>query len=178
MILSRQSYEALLEEIPKYMGNYLEIGVYDGDALREFATRWPHKKFFGIDPFLSCKDTTDHTGVTIGQRMESQQESAHQNFKGIANIMFFEGTSKLFLDTVPQSELDNMKISVVYVDGSHTYDDTMTDLILAGRCIRQGLIYIDDVGLPAVDMAILDFMDLNHSRIVPNGDIHKILLRA
>ncbi len=177
MILGRQSYEALLEEIPKYMGNYLEIGVYDGDALLAFAIRWPNKKFFGIDPFLSCKDTTDHTGIPIGQRMESQQESAHRNFKGMSNIMFFEGTSKLFLDTVPQSELDNMKISVVYVDGSHTYDDTMTDLIIAGRCIRQGLIYVDDVGLPAVEMAISDFKGLNEPRIVEH-DNHRILLRA
>ncbi len=177
MILSRQSYEALLEEIPKYMGNYLEIGVYDGDALREFATRWPHKKFFGIDPFISDKDITDHCGVPIGQVMTSQQESTHNNFRGIPNIMFFEGTSKLFLDTVPQTELDNMRISVVYVDGSHTYDDTMTDLILAGRCIRQGLIYVDDVGLPAVEMAICDFKGLNEPRIVEH-DNHKILLRA
>ncbi len=177
MILSRDSYEALLEEIPKYMGNYLEIGVYDGDALREFALRWPEKTFYGIDPFISCKDTTGHTAVPIGERMESQRESAHNNFRGVPNIRFFEETSKHFMETVPQSELDSMKISVVYVDGSHSYLDTMTDLILAGMCIRQGLIYVDDAGLPDVTQAMQDFMDLNLDRIVEH-DKHKILLRA
>src|SRR4029077_3426932 len=109
MILSRDSYESLLEEIPKYMGNYLEIGVYDGDALKEFATRWPKKMFYGIDPFISDGDTTGHHGVPIGERTESQRESAHGNFKGLSNIVFFETTSKLFNEMMNKDTLDSME---------------------------------------------------------------------
>ncbi len=177
MILGRGSYEALLEEIPKYMGNYLEIGVYEGDALKDFATRWPKKTFYGVDPFISDSDTTCHHGVPIGERTETQRQASYDNFKGIANIVFFETTSKLFNEMMNQDTLDSMEVSVVYVDGSHTYDDTMIDLTLAARCVRQGLIYVDDIQLPIVILAMRDFMDLNQDRIVEH-DQNKILLRA
>ncbi len=177
MILGRGSYEALLEEIPRYMGNYLEIGVYEGDALKDFATRWPKKIFYGIDPFLSDKDTLGHHGVPVGETLHAQKHHAHENFKGISNIVFFETTSKLFSEMMNQDTLDSMEVSVVYVDGSHTYDDTMIDLNLAARCIRQGLIYVDDYDLPAVILAMRDFCDLNQNRIVEH-DKNRILLRA
>ena len=177
MILSRDSYEALLMEIPKYMGNYLEIGVYEGDMLKDFAERWSEKTFYGIDPFLSDPDTIGHHGVPVGETLHEQKYKAYENWKGINNITFFETTSKRFLETMDQDTLDEMKVSVVYVDGSHSYDDTLTDLTLAGKCIRQGLIYVDDSGLPEVAMAMHYFMGFNHDRIVEYKD-HKILLRA
>ncbi len=177
MILGRGSYEALLEEIPKYMGNYLEIGVYEGDALKDFATRWPDKMFYGIDPFISDKDTLGHHGVPVGETLHAQKHHAHENFKGISNIVFFETTSKLFNEMMNQDTLDSMEVSVVYVDGSHTYDDTLIDLILAGKLIRSGLIYVDDFELPEVMRAMMNFMAVNKGRIVEYAQ-HKILLRA
>lgn len=177
MILSRDSYEALLIEIPKYMGNYLEIGVYEGDMLKDFAEKWPEKMFYGIDPFISDPDTIGHHGVPVGQPLIEQRHHAYANIKGFTNIIFFETTSELFLEDTPKGYLSLMDVSVVYVDGSHSYDDTTTDLKLAGKCIRNGLIYVDDCDLPAVVLAMREFMELNQNRIVEH-DGHKILLRA
>ncbi len=177
MILTRDSYEALLEEIPKYMGNYLEVGVYEGDALREFATRWPEKMFYGIDPFISDCDTIGHHGVPVGQTLEEQRRKAYSNFRDVQNISFIEQSSSWFLADRTQKELDDMNVSVVYVDGSHTYDDTLIDLVLSGKLIKQGLIYVDDCQLPDVALAMHYYMGLNQDRIV-EYDKHKILLRA
>ncbi len=176
MILGKESYKALLEEIPKYPGNYLEIGVYDGDMLKDFAKRWPDKTFYGIDPFMSCKDTTDHTGVTIGEHMDAQRESALNNFKGVSNIVFFEVTSRLFMETMNQDTLDAMNVDVVYVDGDHSYGDTLNDLWLAARLITNGLIYVDDIQLPNVKRAMEHFMAVNSKRI-EDFEGHRILLK-
>ncbi len=175
-ILSCDSYEALLLEIPKYPGNYLEIGVYDGDMLKDFAERWRHKTFYGIDPFISDKDTTCHHGVPVGGRMESQRQSALDNFKGMSNIVFFEVTSQLFMETMNQETLDSMEVSIVYVDGNHSYNDTLNDLWLAARLITKGLIYIDDYNLPDVLRATENFMAVNRKRIESHNK-HRIILK-
>ncbi len=177
MILSRSSYEVLKEEIPKYIGNYLEIGVYEGDMLRDFAQRWTRKTFYGIDPFVADEGTVGHNGVPVGERLSFQRITAYENFKDIPNITFIEESSRWFLANKTPQELYDMRVSVVYVDGSHTYDDTMTDLILASKLITNGLIYIDDFNLTPVLMATHDFVALNENRIV-EYDERKILIRA
>lgn len=176
-ILSRGSYLELLEEIPKWKGNYLEIGVYDGDMLKDFSVRWTNKTFYGIDPFISDKDTVGHHGVPIGERMESQRASSYANFKDVPNIVFFEQTSISFMLEKTQDELDLMSVQVVYVDGNHSYRDTLTDLSLSEKLIRRnGLIYIDDFDLPDVLQATHDFRALNESRIA-SLDKRRIILK-
>ncbi len=177
MILSRGSYDALLKEIPKWKGNYLEIGVYEGDMLKDFAERWPDKTFYGIDPFISDKDTIGHTGVPIGERMCMQQAAARNNFHGISNIKFFLQTSKSFMEEQNDYDLDWMTVRVVYVDGNHSYDDTLNDLCLSARLIKgDGLIYVDDFNLPDVLMATQDFIGINGKRI-EKYEGHRILLK-
>lgn len=177
MILSEESHKFLLGALDKFDGNYLEIGVYEGDMLREFALKWPERTFYGIDPFISCKDTTDHTSVPIGSRMESQRSSALANFNGIGNIIFFEVESRVFMDTMDKDTLDAMRVDVVYVDGNHSYDDTYNDLFLAKRLITgDGMIYIDDFDLSEVLRATKQFVDLNQERVFSHFE-HMILLK-
>ncbi len=177
MILSRGSYDALLLEIPKWKGNYLEIGVYEGDMLKDFATRWPDKTFYGIDPFLSDKDTIGHTGVPIGERLYFQHAAARLNFSKVKNIKFFLQTSKSFMEEMNDYDLHFMNVQVVYVDGNHSYGDTLNDLCLAERLIKNdGLIYVDDDTLPDVLMATQDFIGLNGVRI-EKYEGHRILLK-
>jgi len=175
MILTQASYQPLLEQIPLFQGNYLEIGVYEGDMLRSFAERWPDKMFYGIDPFISDKDTIGHTGVPIGERLERQRAESLSKFN-LPNIKFFEQTSRSFMEEKSQDELDAMNVSVVYVDGNHSYDNTLTDLFLSGKLIKDGLIYIDDFDLPEVLQAAHDFMELNWGRIIDH-DRHAIRLK-
>ncbi len=177
MILSRDSYKALLEEIPKWKGNYLEIGVYEGDMLKDFAERWPEKTFYGIDPFISDKDTMGHTGVPIGERMIMQHAAARNNFHGIENIKFFLQTSKSFMEEQNDYDLHWMNVQVVYVDGNHSYEDTLNDLCLAARLIKSdGLIYVDDWSLLEVSMAMQDFEGINGKRIESHVK-HRIILK-
>ncbi len=175
-ILSVQSYKTLLEEIPKWPGNYLEIGVYDGDMLRDFALRWPERMFYGIDPFISDCDTTGHHGVPIGERMEGQRASALANFSEVPNIEFHEETSLSFMDRITPEDCYEMNVGIVYVDGSHTYDDTLNDLRLAELLIaNRGLIFIDDFDLPEVLRATAHYVNGN-TRVHKHSG-HMIVLR-
>ena len=176
MILSMSSYHFLVKEIPKWDGNYLEIGVWEGDMLRDFAERWPQKTFYGIDPFLSDCDTTGHTGVPIGQSLDAHRVKANENFNLCPNIEFFEQTSESFSMEHTNAQLEEMNISVVYVDGSHTCKNTLIDLDIAARAVKEGLIYVHDYDLPAVLQATNLFISLNKDRISEH-DKHCILLK-
>ena len=176
-ILSMDSYKVLLEQLPNWPGNYLEIGVYQGDMLRDFALRWPDKTFYGIDPFISDFGTVGHTGVPEGERMEVQREKAKENFMDVPNIIFFEQTSESFSFQNTDEELVKMGVSVVYVDGAHSYEHTLNDLYLSERLIPgNGLIYIDDWDLPEVLEATNDFIPEMKHRIQTH-DKHSIFLQ-
>ncbi len=175
MILTRASYEVLLEEISKWDGNYLEIGIWEGEMLKDFALRWPEKMFYGIDPFLSDEHTTGHCSVPIGERIEHNAQCAYENFKDVPNIKFFEQTSESFSQCTDET-LEAMNLSVVYIDGSHTYHDTLVDLDLARRAMKHGLIYIDDHTLQTVLQATNHFVSVNRYRIEKHED-HIIILR-
>ncbi len=177
MILSRGSYDALLEEIPKYPGNYLEIGVYEGDMLRFFARQFPLKTFYGVDPFISDPDTIGHHGVPVGERLELQRVIAHENFFGIENIIFFEQTSASFAADMTDAELEAMNISIIYVDGRHTYADTLNDLILGARCLKKGgLIYVDDHTIETVEA--MNQFRADHKDIIAQPETGQIRLKC
>ncbi len=166
-ILGRQSYEYLSGEIPKWEGNYLEIGVFEGDMLRDFALRWPKKMFYGIDPFIADFGTTGHTGVPDGGSLEVQKALALAHFDGVPNIKFFLQTSKSFLEETSYYDMEKMNVSVVYVDGAHSYEHTLNDLHLASRLIKhRGLIFVDDFDLPEVLQATNDFLPSIKDRII------------
>ncbi len=152
MILSLGSFIYLCGQLQNVDGNYLEIGVYEGDALRFLARQFPLKTFYGVDPFISDPDTIGHHGVPVGERLELQRVIAHENFFGIENIIFFEQTSASFAADMTDAELEAMNISIIYVDGRHTYSDTLNDLILGARCLKHGgLIYVDDHTIETVE---------------------------
>ena len=177
MILSRVSYRFLRKQVGKRIGNYLEIGVYEGDMLRDFAARWPSKNFYGIDPFIEDGYTTGHNGIPKGHRLERQRAIAYENFNHMPNIKLFEQTSASFLKEKSKRELQEMNVSTVYVDGNHSYDDTLNDLWLAEKLIDgNGLIYIDDFDLPDVLKATRDFTKLNQNRIATHRN-HAICMK-
>ncbi len=166
MILSYGTYLFLGGQLMQYEGNYLEIGVYEGDALHNFAKQFPHKKFFGIDPFISDPDTTGHHGIPVGERLEKKRELALANFADMPNITLFEQTSKSFMEEMSQDSLDWMNVSIVNIDGRHTYEDTMNDFLLAERLIRtKGLVYMDD-WVEATLRAQDEFFSRYQSRII------------
>ncbi len=177
-ILTPGNYAFLLEELPKHKGNYLEIGVYEGEAVRGLALQFPEKTIYAIDPFIADFGTDGHAGVPIGARLEVQRAIALENWNHIPNIKFFEQTSVSFAQEKSDEELAAMNVSVVYVDGAHDYDNALNDLILSARVLRKGgLIVVDDSTVPSVKEAIEYFISLARNRLMEPIDRANLRLK-
>ena len=165
-ILCRDAFAYFLNHLKEYPGNYLEIGVYEGFALRELSKAYPEKMFYGVDPFIEDGHTTGHNGVPKGERMPLQQEQTIKNIRGMQNVHLFQTTSREWGCNLASAAIERMNISCVLVDGDHSYSEASNDLWIALRCLTNGgVIWVDDQGLPEVAQAVKEFTSEHNDRI-------------
>lgn len=157
-------FNLVLEHTP---GNYLEIGVFNGDSIGALARNYPNKIIYGIDPFIEDGCTVGHTGVNENEFMPVQKENTMRNIKGLENIVLFETFSDKFSDLVTDEMVSDMDISCVLIDGSHHYSDVINDVHLTMRLIgsRPGYVVFDDVNLSGVGQAHREFLGLYKDKI-------------
>lgn len=154
-------------ELPKLPGNYLEIGIYDGDLVALIAREFPDRHCYAIDPFIEDGNTSQHNGgVTKGQFMPGQHAHAIENFKSLPNVTLHQVPSIEFSKTLDDALIDKMNISAVLIDGSHWYADADNDFKMTLRLLKNGgIIYADDLGIEGVAKACAEFVERDGSRI-------------
>lgn len=113
-----------------------EVGVFDGRNAVNILNSIPNVKLYLVDPFC------DYDGCRIvrGNRIKVARDRAH---RAIGNrAIFIEKMSEDCFKEMP--ELD-----FVYIDGNHSYDFAMLDILMWSRRVRKGGIvsghdYFDD----------------------------------
>lgn len=164
-ILCSDAFDVFSEELANLPGNYLEIGVYEGYALRELAMMYQDKQFYGVDPFIEDGNTTGHNGVAIGKSMPKQKRSAHLNLDGVPNVKLFEQPSQSFAK-ISDDDLWAMNLSGIFIDGDHSYEAAASDLKLAARALKNGgLIFLDDACMDGVNVALAEFWKREKDRL-------------
>ena len=155
------AYELVHSQLGTRSFNYLEIGVFNGDSIGNIARRHPAHTVYGIDPFLEDGSTYTHTQVDTNEHMPVQQANTYKNIEGLTNVVLFETTSKGFADIVSDEMVTDMDVGWVLIDGSHHYQDVITDVDLAIRVIdhKPGVIIFDDINLPGVNKAYCEFLN-------------------
>lgn len=171
MFLSQHIYSAVEQHLPGYAGNILEIGAFEGEGTRQLALRFPDRKIYTIDPFIEDGYTTAATEHQRGSDLPKQRAAFDNNTHQFANVVLFDCTSKDFMAV--QTDLADLDIGCVIIDGSHHYPDVTLDSDLALRCLahRPGLIVFDDLAIQDVNLAVQEFVDQNYERI---RQIHQI----
>ena len=160
-------FDVFVKELPKLPGNYLEIGVYEGYAIRELARNNPDKNFYAIDPFIEDGNTSMHNGVKKGHNMPMQKRSTHLNLDGVRNVKLFEQTSQSFANNIDDKTLWNMNLSCILIDGDHSTEAAASDLKLAARALKKGgLIFLDDSDTQTVGLALAEFVKIYKHRLV------------
>jgi hypothetical protein len=142
-------------------GNYLEIGVFNGNSIAGLARNHPTKTIFGIDPFLEDGCTTAHTQVEQDEFMPVQYANTQHNILGLDNITLFQVTSQEFAEMLTDEMAADMNINWVLIDGSHHYEDVINDVHLAMRLIgtKPGAVVFDDCNLSGVGQARDEFLE-------------------
>lgn len=157
-ILSGGGYQYFREHLYDLPGNYLEIGVFEGVMLRELATLFPKKMFYGIDPFIEDGNTSGHNGGYLkGEVTVNQMNLAHENLDNLPNVKLFQQTSRSFFAERSFHDLHNMGVTSVFVDGDHSYEEARNDIFNSLRLLKDGgIILVDDAELPDVKRAIFE----------------------
>ena len=169
-------FNYLNHKLSSNTGNYLEIGVFNGDSIATLARNYPHLTIYGVDPFVEDGCTTHTSRVQENEHMPDQRANTHANIAGLPNIVLNEEFSSAFADRLTDAEVDAMKVRHVLIDGSHHYKDVIIDVHLAMRLIGNhgGSIVFDDVNLPDVRRAYDEFLEIYSGRYAPVEDLSHI----
>lgn len=145
-----------IEKINEFLktspGNYLEIGVYYGDTFFKIAEANPTHKVYGIDPYISDGWTGQHRGTVLSDA----EHTCNEKIKAFSNAKIFKMTSEEFAKQL--TNIEDLNISTVFIDGSHWYECVCVDIDLAIKLIgsKKGLILFDDLHVKGVRDAIVE----------------------
>lgn len=106
-----------------------EIGVFRARNAREMFRQIPELKLYGIEAFADQPTSTRHKTVP---RYERNKRSMESRMRG-RNFIPIEQFSEEAVQHIPYGSLD-----FVYIDGDHSYDYAMLDIILWTRRVRTG----------------------------------------
>lgn len=172
-MLAHHAFDYIYRTLQKYPGNYFEIGIYEGDAIAQLGKEYSHKKIYAVDPFIEDGYTNWLTRVEKDQPLGRQRELAYRNIQGISNVELFEMTSKDFAVKLTEEQINTYNINIVFIDGSHHYNDVFADCILAMRLLaaNAGELVFDDTNLEGVELALDQFLLFAENRIIGTVEI-------
>lgn len=96
----------------------VEIGSYEGESTEIFAQEFPFATIYAIDPWINGYDDNDPTSKVNMINVENQFDMRTKYYKNIIKIKDFS----LNVNTVDE-------IDMVYIDGSHKYEDVKADIL-------------------------------------------------
>jgi hypothetical protein len=106
-----------------------EVGVFRARNAREMFRRIPGLKLYGIEAFADQPTSTRHKTEPRYERNKRAMESRMKD----RNFTLIEKFSEEAVQDIPYDSLD-----FVYIDGDHSYDYVMLDIILWTRRVRPG----------------------------------------
>jgi glycosyltransferase involved in cell wall biosynthesis len=106
-----------------------EVGVQRGRNAWIMFQNIPGLNLFLVEPYKDHPSNYRKWGEKIHAKFKKQ---AHERFNGY-NVRWLEGFSEEVSGQVPDNSLD-----FAYIDGEHTYDFVMIDLILWSRKVKPG----------------------------------------
>lgn len=106
-----------------------EVGVFRGRNAREMFRQIPGLKLIGVEANADQPSSTRHKTVP---RYERNRRSMLSRTRG-RDFTLIEKFSDIAVQEIPYNSLD-----FVYIDGDHSYDYVMTDIILYARRVKPG----------------------------------------
>ncbi len=156
-----------------FTGNYLEIGVFDGEIISEVAKKYPDKKCYGIDPFIEDGWTTGSSNAQKGENITTQRENAFRNCTGLENVHLYEMKSSEFFENLTDEQVNELDVSCIFIDGDHGTEAVQNDVRLAIKLLgkKDGMIICDDWNIPDVSKTALREISEISDRIVEYGRV-------
>ena len=153
-IFSRLIDEYISEETKL---NIVEVGIARAgnvkDTIEKLGTRI--QSYIGIDPYLSGYDDSD----IFSQKSQVDMDYCYSYVLNKINderFKLYRSSSEVIAPLIP-----NMSIDAIYIDGDHSYEGVLRDIILWKDKVKQGGIIVGDDYplLPGVKKAVNESFD-------------------
>lgn len=114
-----------------------EVGVEKGKNAQEMFECIPNLKLYAVDPFKEHPNSYSYSKSVSARHwndsfMQVCKGQTQKRMQG-RNAVIIEKFSEEAVQDIPYNSLD-----FVYIDGDHSYDYVMTDIILWTRRVRSG----------------------------------------
>jgi len=165
--MDRQGLYQLFAQLGYKVG--CEIGLEKGKNAQTMFECIPNLKLYAVDPYKQhsrCSNkASSYLGLWDEHYLEGIKEQAQKRMQG-RNAIIIEKFSEDAAHNIPDNSLD-----FVYIDGDHSYDFVLQDVILWGRKVRKGGIvsghdyYFDsnkEGRYAKVTQAINDYTNVHH----------------
>jgi precorrin-6B methylase 2 len=161
-ILSWGLCDCILDWLEIHPGDYLEIGCYHGVFLSEVAEKFSDIKVYGIDPHIA----DGWTGEEKGTFLSEIKVNFKHNIEGLNNITHWELKTEECLEKKYYNDISD--ISCVLIDGSHHYEDILTDIkFISYLNNKQNLMVVfDDIKIQDVIKSMEYFFQHFSHRII------------
>jgi len=103
----------------------VEVGVRDGNYSAELCKANPNIELYCIDPW-----------VKYGRYSQESQDIHYENAR--SKLVSYNVTLIRNYSTKAVAEFPYRTLDFVFIDGNHTFDHCMQDLIMWGRRVRRG----------------------------------------
>lgn len=123
----RQNLYELFAELGYKIG--CEVGLFRGRNAVSMFRAIPELKLYGVEPYA---DQPYSTRPKTQERYAYNKMRADQRLEG-RNAIMIEKFSEDAVKDIPYDSLD-----FIYIDGDHSYDYVMLDIILWSRKVRKG----------------------------------------
>ena len=160
-ILSSHAYNLVSQAMKTVVGNYLEIGVFNGAGFAQVAKDNPTRICHAVDPFIEDGHTVTSSGQARGDALSSQHQSTLEHTKDLPNVYLHVMTSNQFRAELTLESAQQLGVGIVLIDGNHHYDFVVNDALLAVDLLGKhgGVVIFDDTDVPDVARAFKEFMD-------------------
>jgi Methyltransferase domain len=177
-ILSPHVYDFIIPCLSEQSGNYLEIGVFNGEGLANVAKAHPKKLCEAIDPFIEDGYTSASSNISAGNKITEQYLSTTNLIKDLENVNLNVMTSQEYHHNLTDEKIKKLNIDTVVIDGNHHYEHVTVDYKLAMALIdnKKGLIFFDDIKVSGVQQAFNEFCEIFEDRIEKKKPIHDVAM--
>lgn len=152
--------ELLLSHIPADAELIVEVGSLLGGSARFFAEQFPAARLICIDPWFDVDDVSDRPFLAhnpeLSEFVTTETDGIYRIFLASNwdlrdRVTALRGYSPDMLAPVHAAGVNP---DVVYIDGSHVYEDVLADVITARTLFPDAVLCGDDWNWPGVQHAV------------------------
>lgn len=143
------------------VNSFVEIGVYYGDASKQFRAAWPECDLYLVDPWMRYTEYGQDGGNVWANDVEEGYKTVLKTFEGDSKTHIMRCTSTDAAAKIPPN------LDIVFIDGNHSYQYVSTDIRTWLPKIRSGGLlcghdYERHGDALGVRKAVMDCLGSNH----------------